>query len=630
MHNAKIYILIYIKDVKGIDDMKTMKHKGVIKDTNAKGKKNRKKEITHDGLLRRFVAYYRPHKKTFFIDMLCSFIFAVSGLFYPIITRQIMYTSLPENNIKEVLIFSAVLLAIYIIRAGMDYYVNYYGHAMGVKMQASMRTDLFDHLEKLPYSFFDCNETGQLMTRMTNDLFDVSELAHHGPENLFITTFITIGSFVYLCTINWKLALIIFALLPFLILIAYVCRRKMKVAFRESREEIAKINATLENSIAGIRVTKAYANANQEQAKFEVNNNGYVKARSKAYRSMATFKSSMTFVTSIYNVVVLLAGTLFCIYDAEHFVVADLVAFMISINLFISPIQTLIQFFEQLQDGITGFRRFTAIMDVPVEREKDNARDIERFDGHVRFDDVTFSYDGEHDVLKHINLDIPTGKMYAFVGASGGGKTTLCHLIPKFYPLDHGEISIDGESIDDISNKSLRQNIGIVQQDVFLFTGTFKQNIEYGKIGASDEEIQLAAKRANIHDYIMSLPDGYDTQIGERGVKLSGGQKQRLSIARVFLKNPSILILDEATSALDNTTEALIQKSLFELCKGRTTLVVAHRLSTVRNADHIVVINKGEIQEEGTHEQLLANNGIYKSLYDSQFSDDIEIDDLIG
>ncbi len=607
-----------------------IEHESVIKKRNAKEKKNKAEKITHDGLLRRFVAYYKPHKKTFILDMLCSLIFAVSGLFYPIITRRILDSSLPENNIKEVLIFSAVLLAIYILRSGMNYYINYYGHAMGVKMQAKMRTDLFAHLEKLPYSFYDGNETGQLMTRMTNDLFDVSELAHHGPENLFITSFVTIGSFVYLCTINWKLSLIIFALLPFLILIAHACRRKMKVAFRESREEIAKINATLENSIAGIRVTKAYENASHEQEKFEVNNNGFVKARSKAYKSMATFQSSMTFVTSIYNVVVLLAGTLFCIYDSEHFVVADLVAFMMSINLFISPIQTLIQFFEQLQDGITGFRRFTAIMDVPVEKEKDNARDIERFDGHVRFDDVTFSYDGEHDVLKGINLDIPTGKMYAFVGASGGGKTTLCHLIPKFYPLEKGEISIDGESIDDISNKSLRQNIGIVQQDVFLFTGTFKQNIEYGKIGATDEEIQLAAKRANIHDYIMSLPDGYDTQIGERGVKLSGGQKQRLSIARVFLKNPSILILDEATSALDNTTEAMIQKSLFELCKGRTTLVVAHRLSTVRNADHIVVINKGEIQEEGTHDELLQRGGIYKSLYDSQFSDDVDIDDLIG
>lgn len=597
-----------------------------------KEKKEKKKESAKENrsLLRRFVSYYKPHKGTFALDMLCSFIFAMSGLFYPIISKYILSHSIPNQAMKEVLIFSAVLLAIYIVRAGMNYYVNYYGHVMGVKMQSSMRSDLFDHLEKLPYSFYDNNETGQLMTRMTNDLFDVSELAHHGPENLFITTFTTVGSFIYLCTISWKLSLIIFAMLPLLILIAYACRKKMKTAFRESREEIAKINATLENSIAGIRVTKAYANAEYEQEKFEVNNRGYVKARSKAYKSMGMFSSSMNFVTQIYNVVVLLAGALFCIYDAQNFDYADLVAFMLSINLFISPIQTLIQFFEQLQDGATGFRRFVAIIDTPIEPESPNAHDVERFDGEVKFENVSFNYDGTRDVLSNINLEIPKGKMYAFVGASGGGKTTLCHLIPKFYPLERGMIYIDGEPISDISNKSLRQNIGIVQQDVFLFTGTFEENISYGKVGATHEEIVEAAKRANIHDYIMSLDHGYDTQIGERGVKLSGGQKQRLSIARVFLKNPSILILDEATSALDNTTEALIQKSLFELCKGRTTLVVAHRLSTVRNADHIVVINKGEIQEEGTHEQLVNAGGIYKSLYDSQFSDDVEIGDLIG
>ncbi len=580
-------------------------------------------------LLKRFISYYKPHKKTFALDMLCAFIFASSGLVYPIVSRYILNTSIPNKALNEVLIFSAVLLGIYCIRALMNYFVNYYGHVMGVKMQSKMRSDLFAHFERLPYSFYDNNETGQLMTRMTNDLFDVSELAHHGPENLFITSFISIGSFIYLCTINWKLALIIFALLPVLILIAYACRKKMKLAFRESREEVAKINATLENSIAGIRVTKAYANSDHEQAKFEVNNQGFVRARSKAYKAMGLFSSSMNFVTQFYNVVVLLCGALFCIYDAEHFDYADLVAFMLSINLFISPIQTLIQFFEQLQDGATGFRRYIAIIDTPIEREKEGAVDIERVEGNIKFDDVTFNYDGEHDVLKNINLDIPKGSMYAFVGASGGGKTTLCHLIPKFYPLDNGDITIDGTSINDIANDSLRNNIGIVQQDVFLFTGTFKENIAYGKMGATDEEIEEAAKNANIHDFIMSLPNGYDTQIGERGVKLSGGQKQRLSIARVFLKNPSILILDEATSALDNTTEALIQKSLFDLCKGRTTLVVAHRLSTVRRADHIVVINKGEIQEQGTHEELIDKNGVYKALYDSQFNDEVDVDTLV-
>ncbi len=576
-------------------------------------------------LLKRFVAYYKPHKRTFALDMICSFIFSVSGLFYPMVSQKILRESIPNGALAEVLILSAVLLAIYIVRAGMNYYINYYGHVMGVNMQAKMRSDLFAHLEKLPYSFYDNNETGQLMTRMTNDLFDVSELAHHGPENLFITSFVTIGSFAYLCTISWKLALIVFAFLPVLFIIAFLCRKNMTAAFRQSREEIGKINATLENSIAGIRVTKAYANSEYEQERFEKNNAGYVKARSKAYKSMGIFSSSMNFITQVYNVIVLLAGALFCIYDAENFDYVDLVAFMLSINLFISPIQTLIQFFEQLQDGVTGFKRFIAIMDVKAEEESPTARETDRFDGDIRFENVSFGYNDERNALNEINLTIEKGKTYAFVGASGGGKTTLCHLIPKFYPLENGMIYIDNEPISEIKNESLRKNIGIVQQDVFLFTGTFRENIAYGKIDATDEEIIKASKRAEIHEYIMSLPDGYDTQIGERGVKLSGGQKQRLSIARVFLKNPSILILDEATSALDNTTEAIIQKALFELCKGRTTLVVAHRLSTVRHADHIVVINEGRIVEQGTHDELTEANGTYKKLYDSQFSDDVDI-----
>ena len=545
----------------------------------------KEKQQTQKHFLKRFVAYYKPHKWTFAADMTCSFIFSISGLVYPMISQRILRQSIPNGIINDVLILCAVLLGIYLLRAGMKYYINYYGHVMGVKMQAAMRTDLFEHLEKLPYSFYDNNETGQLMTRMTNDLFDVSELAHHGPENFFITTFVTLGSFAYLCTISWKLSLIVFAFLPILFVIAFACRKNMSKAFKKSREEIGNINATLENSIAGIRVTKAYANAEYEQEKFEKNNDGYVKARSKAYKAMGTFGASMSLVTEVYNVIVLLAGALFCIYDKENFDYVDLVSFMISINLFISPVQTLIQFFEQLQDGITGFKRFIAVMDVPVEKESDTAHDVENLKGDVVFKDVSFSYNVDKEVLDDINLTIPDGKMYAFVGASGGGKTTLCHLIPKFYPLEKGMIYIGGEPISEIKNDSMRKNVGIVQQDVFLFTGTFKQNIAYGKENATDEEIIEAAKKADIDAYIRSLPDGYDTQIGERGVKLSGGQKQRLSIARVFLKNPSILILDEATSALDNTTEAIIQKALFELCKGRTTIVVAHRLSEISLRD---------------------------------------------
>lgn len=579
-------------------------------------------EKEKSSLLKRFVAYYKPHKRTFATDMFCSFVFSVSGLLYPMISTRVLDECIPNGLLKEMLILCGVLLAIYVLRAGMNYYINNYGHVMGVKMQAKMRSDLFEHLEKLPYSFYDNNETGQLMTRMTNDLFDVSELAHHGPENLFITTFATIGSFVYLCTISWKLSLIIFAFLPILFLIAFACRKNMNTAFRKSREEIGGINATLENSIAGIRVAKAYANGEYEQEKFEHNNSAFVGARSKAYKAMATFTSSMNFVTQVYNVIVLLAGGLFCIYDSVNFDYVDLVAFMISINLFVSPIQTLITFFEQLQDGVTGFRRFVAIMDVPIEKEDEDAKDVDKLAGDVRFENVSFDYGNGTKVLDDVSFHIPVGKTYAFVGASGGGKTTICHLIPKFYTIDEGMIYLDDEPISKISNRSLRKNIGIVQQDVFLFTGTFKENIAYGNPDATDDEIITAAKRAEIHDYIVSLPDGYDTQIGERGIKLSGGQKQRLSIARVFLKNPSVLILDEATSALDNATEAAVQNALYGLSEGRTTLVVAHRLSTVKNADKILVVSDGVIAEEGTHDELVSKeNGIYKSLYNSQYRD---------
>ncbi|MBO5777868.1 MAG: ABC transporter ATP-binding protein, partial [Clostridia bacterium] len=553
-------------------------------------------------MLKKFVKYYKPHKVTFAIDMICSFFFSVVGLLYPMITQKILDEYIPNGMIKEILILSSVLLAVYFIRAGLNYYINYYGHEMGVKMQATMRSDLFRHLEKLPYSFYDNTETGQLMSRMTNDLFNVSELAHHGPENLFITSFMTLSAFVYLCTISWKLALIIFAFLPVLIVIAVFSRKNMTKAFQKSREEIGNINSCLENSIAGIRVTKAYVNAEHEQQRFENNNLAFVKARTKAYKAMGVFHSSMTLVTSIYNVIVLIAGGLFCIYDSANFDYVDLVAFMLSINLFISPIQTLIGFFEQLQDGVTGFKRFDDIMITPVEEDAPDAVDIENFNGEIAFENVTFGYD-ERTVIDNISFTVPKGKTYAFVGASGGGKTTLCHLIPKFYNYESGDITIDGTSIKNITNRSLRQNIGIVQQDVFLFTGTFRDNILYGNPEASEEAVIEAAKKANIHDYIMSLEKGYDTEIGERGVKLSGGQKQRLSIARVFLKNPSILILDEATSALDNTTETLIQQALAELCVGRTTLVVAHRLSTVRKADQILVINKGKIEECGTHDE---------------------------
>lgn len=566
-----------------------------------------------------FCSYYKPHRLTFFLDMAASLVFSLCGLFYPILTRQMLNDFIPQGMIKQIALYGVGLIGIYLLRAGMNYYINYCGHVMGVKMQAQMRSDLFTHLQKLPYSFYDNHETGQIMSRMTNDLFMVSELAHHGPENLFISSFMIIGSFVYLCTINWLLALIVFAFLPIIVIVSIKAQNQMNEAFEKSRKETGNINATLENSISGIRVTKAYANDVYEQQKFEKNNGDYVRERSKAYKAMGKFSASMSFTTQVCNAVVLVAGGIFCIYGKLDY--GDLVAFMLSITLFISPVENLLMFSEQLQDGVTGFKRFVEVMDAKIEEDSENAKDIDRPKGDVEFKNVSFSYDGERQVLSDINLKIPAGKTYAFVGASGGGKTTLCHLIPKFYKLQEGMIYIDGTPISEISNKSLRQNVGIVQQDVFLFTGTFKENIAYGDPDADDESIIEAAKRANIHDYIVSLPDGYNTQIGERGIKLSGGQKQRLSIARVFLKNPSVLILDEATSALDNATEALIQHALYELCKGRTTLVVAHRLSTVKNADEIVVVNKGKIEEQGTHEQLIKKGGIYKKLCEAQYKD---------
>ena len=470
-----------------------------------------------------FVSYYKPHKVTFILDMLASLIFSVSGLFYPILTRQMLNDFIPNGMITQIVLFGIGLVGIYVLRACMNYYISFCGHVMGVKMQAAMRSDLFDHLQKLPYSFYDNNETGQLMARMTNDLFTVSELAHHGPENLFISSFMIVGSFVYLCTINWILALIVFAFLPIIILVSVKAQNDMNAAFDKSRQETGNINATLENSISGIRVTKAYANDVYEQKKFEKNNSGYVYWRSKAYKAMGRFSASMSFTTQICNAVVLIAGGLFCIYGKLDY--GDLAAFMLSISLFISPVENLLMFSEQLQDGVTGFRRFTEIMDAKIEEDSPDAKDIVRPAGDVRFEHVSFAYNEGGEVLHDINIEIPAGKIYAFVGASGGGKTTLCHLIPKFYKLKEGMIYIDGTPIGEISNKSLRQNIGIVQQDVFLFTGTFRENIAYGAVDATDEDVINAAKRANIHDYISGLPDGYDTQIGERGIKLSGGPR---------------------------------------------------------------------------------------------------------
>ncbi len=568
-------------------------------------------------MLKRFLKYYGPHKKIFTLDLIASLLVSISGIVYPIVTRRMLNDLIPNRNIRMIVVFGAALFLIYIIRMLLNYYIQYQGHVMGVRMQAQMRSEMFRHLQKMPFSFYDDHETGKLMSRMTNDLQNISELAHHGPENVIISSISIIVAFCYLRTINVWLTLIIFACVPLLILVSAALRKKMKAAFMRSREAIARINASLENSISGIRVTKAFTNSKTEEQKFEKGNVEFVESRREAYDAMGKFHSMTGFITDVFNVVILIAGGFF-LYN-EQITFADYSAFFVSINMFLSPVRQLIMFVEQYQEGVTGFSRFTEIMDTPPEADCEGAISGFSPKGHIEFKNVTYGYNEDADVLRSVNLDIKEGETFALVGPSGGGKTTICHLIPRFYNLEQGSILLDGTDINSISAEALRRNIGIVQQDIYLFNSTMRDNILYGRADASEEEVIAAAKRANIHDYIMSLPQGYDTQIGERGVRLSGGQKQRLSIARVFLKDPKILILDEATSALDNTTEILIQESLDELCKGRTTLVVAHRLSTVKNASRIAVISDGEVRELGTHEELLALGGTYKNLYSLQF-----------
>ena len=568
-------------------------------------------------MLKRFIAYYRPHKLIFTLDMLASLLVALVGIVYPIITREMLNELIPNKQYRMIVYAGIGLLVLYIVRMLLNFFIQYYGHVMGVRMQAQMRSDMFRHLEKLPYSFYDNHETGKIMSRMTSDLMDISELAHHGPENLLISSISVVVSFVYLSTINIWLTLIIFACVPFLILIASVLRKRMRDAFMESRVSTAQINASLESSISGIRVTKAFTNAEKEEEKFQEGNGMFVNARRKAYKAMGQFHSMTSFITDIFNVIILIAGGFF-LYDGQ-ISFGDYSAFVVSVGLFISPVMTLINFMEQYQTGVTGFERFIEIMDEAPEEDTPGAVDIGEVQGDIELRHVSYRYDESNPVLNDLSLKVGKGQTYALVGPSGGGKTTICHLIPHFYDCVDGEIFIDGKELHTVTMASVRRNIGIVQQDIYLFNASIRDNILYGRLDATEEEVIEAAKRANIHDFVMTLENGYETIIGERGVRLSGGQKQRLSIARVFLKNPPILILDEATSALDNTTEILIQQALDELCKGRTTIVVAHRLSTIKNADEIAVIADGRIVEQGNHEQLMELGGMYAELYSLQF-----------
>ena len=570
-------------------------------------------------MLKRFIAYYRPHKLIFTLDMLASLLVALVGIVYPIITREMLNELIPNKQYRMIVFAGIGLLLLYIVRMLLNFFIQYYGHVMGVRMQAQMRSDMFRHLEKLPYSFYDNHETGKIMSRMTSDLMDISELAHHGPENLLISSISVVISFIYLSTINIWLTLIIFACVPFLILIASVLRKRMRDAFMESRVSTAQINASLESSISGIRVTKAFTNSDKEEEKFEEGNGMFVNARRKAYKAMGQFHSMTSFITDIFNVIILIAGGLFLYNGAIDF--GDYSAFIVSVNLFIGPVMTLVNFMEQYQTGVTGFERFVEIMDEKPEEDTPGAVDIGTVEGDIELRHVSYRYEDSNPVLDDLSLHVKKGQTYALVGPSGGGKTTICHLIPHFYDVKtvDGEILIDGKELHTVTMASVRRNIGIVQQDIYLFNASIRDNILYGRLDATEEEVIEAAKRANIHDYIMTLENGYETIIGERGVRLSGGQKQRLSIARVFLKNPPILILDEATSALDNTTEILIQQALDELCKGRTTIVVAHRLSTIKNADEIAVIADGRIVEQGNHAALMEQGGTYAELYSLQF-----------
>ncbi|AOY55082.1 ABC transporter ATP-binding protein [Clostridium perfringens] len=564
-------------------------------------------------MLKRFIRYYKPYKKLFILDLLAAFLVSACDLFYPMITRNIINDVIPNKQIKLLFVFAIVLTLIFLIKAGLNYFMQYWGHVVGVRMQADMRRDLFDKLQDMPNKYFDNNKTGVIMSRIINDLLDISELAHHGPEDLFISLVMLVGSFIILCTINVPLTIITFAIIPFLLFYTIHKRNKMKKAFKETRVKTGEVNATIENSISGVRVTKSFGNKAYEMEKFDKSNDIFKKAREHAYKAMAEYFSGMFFLVDMLELIVLIAAGYFTYLGKIN--VGDFAAYLLYIKMFLQPIRKLINFNEMFQNGMSGFERYEEIMNEENEKEIPNAKELKDVKGKITIKDVTFRYDNKESILENFNLDIEAGKMVALVGPSGGGKTTICNLIPRFYDYESGQIFIDDVDISTVTLKSLRENIGIVQQDVFLFTGTIKENIMYGNPNATDEEVIEAAKNACLHDFIMGLEDGYDTFIGERGVKLSGGQKQRISIARVFLKNPAILILDEATSALDNVTEYEIQKALEELSKDRTTLVVAHRLSTVKNSDEIVVLTDKGIEERGTHEELIKLGGVYSNLH---------------
>ncbi len=561
-----------------------------------------------------FLSYYKPHMKLFILDMCCAFFMAMIDLVFPMITRYLLGDVIPSGNLRPLYGFGAVLLVMYGFHAILNFTVNYWGHVVGVRMESSMRKDLFTHLQTLSFKFYDNNRTGQLMSRMVNDLNEISELAHHGPEDIFLSLIMLIGAGIYLSLINWRLALMLIVMEIFLFIFAMNKRKKMSAAFREVRVKIADVNANLENSISGIRVSQSFTNEAHETSKFNKGNELFKNSRVNAYRRMAEFMTGIGLISNLMNLGVLVYGG-YLVYSGS-IEITDLLAFLLYIGLILTPIRRLTNFIQQFELGMSGFIRFREIMDTPPDiKDAPDAVVVSEVTGKITMDNITFSYDNNEHILKNLSMVIHSGETLAIAGPSGGGKTTLCNLIPRFYSLDSGKILLDGIDIEKITLSSLRQNIGMVQQEVFLFAGTIGDNIMYGNPGGSYEEMIEAAKKARIHEFVDGLPEKYETYVGERGIRLSGGQKQRVSIARVFLKNPPILILDEATSSLDTKTEKEIQKSLEELAEGRTTLIIAHRLSTIQNADRILIITKDGIAEQGSHAELMNHDGIYAGLY---------------
>ncbi|HQD38935.1 MAG: ABC transporter ATP-binding protein [Firmicutes bacterium] len=568
--------------------------------------------------IRKFVSYYRYVWKLFLLDMFCASCIAVMDLAFPIATRVFLKDLIPNRNYRLMLILSGVLVVMYVLRMIFQYIVNYWGHVVGVRMEYQMRKELFSHLQLMDFKFFDDNKVGSLMSRIVNDLREVTELAHHGPEDLFLATLMLVGSFIYLYRINALLTIIVFVFVPPIAWFAITQRTKMRQAFAKERIEVAEVNANLENSLAGVREVKSFVNEEYEMERFEHSNWRFKEAREVAFKRMANYSSGLDFLTNLLNVAVLVGGGIFVYQGKIDY--ADLTTYLLFISFFLQPIRRLTAFTQQLQSGMSGFERFLELMSYqPQITDPPDAKPLEEVRGEIEFRKVSFQYNDEADVLHDVNLTIKPGETVAVVGPSGGGKTTLARLIPRFYDVTAGEVLLDGVNVKELKLSDLRSKIGIVQQDVFLFAGTIRDNILYGRPEASEEEMKEAARRAHLDDFIATLSQGYDTYIGERGIKLSGGQKQRIAIARVFLKDPPILILDEATSSLDNITEKQIHASLLELAKGRTTLLIAHRLSTIAGADRIVVIEDGRIIEEGPHQQLMDAGGIYAKLYSSQF-----------